>query len=100
MTSHTKLFAIATLFVAACATSTSSPVSTGASPSAGVTMRAPSPDPRVGLKAGIYDAGEAAWNLRLVSTTPPPEQFLHSTNSDLAFSGPYAIQGSYNGYQV
>jgi hypothetical protein len=46
------------------------------------------------------DAGEAAWNLRLLSKTPPPEKFRGSTNSDLAFTGKYAIQGSYNGFQV
>jgi hypothetical protein len=33
-------------------------------------------DPRVGLKAGLFDAGEAIWNLRLLSTTPPPREFL------------------------
>ena len=60
----------------------------------------PSPDPRVGLEAGMFDAGEAAWNLRLVSTTPPPEAFIGVTNSDLAFTGDYAIQGNYNGVQV
>ena len=63
-------------------------------------VTAPSPDPRVGLKAGIFDAGEAAWNLRLLSTTPPPEAFVGVTNSDLAFTGDYAIQGNYNGIQV
>jgi hypothetical protein len=36
----------------------------------------------------------------VVSKTPPSEQFLGITNSDLAFLGNYAIQGSYNGYQV
>jgi hypothetical protein len=60
----------------------------------------PSPDPRVGLKAGLYDAGVATWNMKLVSTTPPTGKFLHSTNSDLAFTGHYAIQGNYNGFQV
>ena len=62
--------------------------------------RAPSPDPRVGLKAGLMNAGEAVWNLRVVSQTPPSPQFVGITNSDLAFTGNYAIQGSYNGYQV
>ena len=61
---------------------------------------APSPDPRVGLKAGAADAGQAAWNLKLMSATPPSAKFTNSTNSDLAFLGPYAIQGSYNGYQI
>jgi hypothetical protein len=59
-----------------------------------------SPDPRVGLKAGMYDAGEAVWNLKVMSQTPPSEKFVGSVNSDLAFLGKYAIQGSYNGYQV
>ena len=36
-----------------------------------LSTTAPSPDPRVGLKAGRMDAGEALWNLRLVSATPP-----------------------------
>ena len=69
---------------------------------------APSPDPRVGLRAGWMDAGEAAWNLRVVSKTPPSEKFFSPTtpgdrrltNSDLAFSGKYAIQGNYSGVQV
>jgi hypothetical protein len=61
---------------------------------------APTPDPRVGLAAGWMDAATAAWNLRLVSSTPPPEAFVGVTNSDLAFIGDYAIQGNYNGFQV
>ena len=65
-----------------------------------VSMTAPSPDPRVGLSAGHWDAGQAAWNLKLVSTTPPTEKFVGVTNSDLAFSGKYVIQGNYNGFQV
>ncbi len=61
---------------------------------------APSPDPRVGLAPGLFDAEEAIWNLRLVSTTPPPEDFVGMTNSDLAFRDNYAFQGNYNGVQV
>ena len=61
---------------------------------------APSPDPRVGLRAGLYDAAEAVWNLKVVSRSRPAERFAPSTNSDLAFTGNYAIQGSYNGYQI
>jgi len=60
----------------------------------------PSPDPREGLAAGMFDAEEAIWNLRLLSNTPPQEAFVGSTNSDLAFTGPYAIQGNYDGIQV
>ena len=61
---------------------------------------APNPDPRVGLKAGARDAGEAIWNLKVMSKTPPSAKFAGITNSDLSFTGHYAIQGSYNGYQV
>ena len=64
------------------------------------TASPPSPDPRVGLKAGLADAGEAAWNLSRIATVAPPEKFVGSTNSDLAFIGNYAIQGNYNGWQI
>ncbi len=60
----------------------------------------PSPDPRVGLDAGLFDAEEAIWNLRLLSATPPPAAFVGVTNSDLAFTGRYAIQGNYNGILI
>ena len=61
---------------------------------------APNPDPRVGLGAGLFDAEEAVWNLRVLSETRPPEEFVGVTNSDLAFTGNYAIQGNYNGIQI
>src|SRR5436305_10175879 len=61
---------------------------------------APSPDPRVGLKPGVYDAGQANWNMRLLSLTKPTEKFAQSINSDLAFFGHYVIQGSFDGFQV
>ncbi len=60
----------------------------------------PNPDPRVGLRAGLFDAAQATWNLRLVSSTQPSEKFKGVTNSDLAFTGQYVIQGNYNGFQV
>ncbi|GBD32640.1 hypothetical protein HRbin33_01613 [bacterium HR33] len=60
----------------------------------------PSPDPRIGLKPGLFDAGQALWNLRLVAQTPPPREFVGITNSDLAFTGNYVIQGNYNGFQI
>jgi LVIVD repeat-containing protein len=77
-----------------------------------VSATAPSPDPRVGLKAGLWEAGEAAWNMRVVSSTPPSEKSLGGkhwgevgaqipTHSDLAFfGGKYAIQGNYNGFDI
>ena len=60
----------------------------------------PTPDPRVGLRAGLHDAAEAVWNLRVLSKTPSTDPFNKSANSDLAFLGKYAIQGNFNGYQV
>ena len=92
------------LALAACA---SSSTTAGGAPSPVAAV--PSPDPRIGLRAGTMDAAhrvvvepaaEAAWNVRLMSNTPSSEKFAGVTNSDLAFSGKYAIQGNYNGYQV
>ncbi len=60
----------------------------------------PSPDPRVGLGAGLFDAEEAIWNLKLVSQTPSPEDFVGAMNTDLAFKDNYVIQGNYNGFVV
>lgn len=68
----------------------------------------PSNDPRVGLKAGWRDAGQAAWNMRLVAHAPKPEQFVNPANigdigfanSDLAFSGNLVFQGNFAGVQV
>ncbi|HSU96888.1 MAG TPA: hypothetical protein VLI40_06630, partial [Gemmatimonadaceae bacterium] len=76
------------------------PVAQVVSPAANMAPGEPMPDPRVGLKAGAADAGQASWNLKLMSSNPPTGKFVGSTNSDLAFVGPYAIQGSYNGFQV
>jgi len=61
---------------------------------------APSPDPRVGLKAGLFDAGEAIWNLKKVGHIVSPDSFKGITNSDLAFYKNYVIQGNYNGFQI
>jgi hypothetical protein len=42
----------------------------------GAQQARPSPDdPRIGLRPGLTDAGEAAWNMELVSTLPRPEGF-------------------------
>jgi hypothetical protein len=71
-----------------------------AAPAARAQSAAPVPDPRVGLRAGLFDAAEATWNLRVVSETRPSQAFLGKTNSDLAFTGRYAIQGNYNGWQI
>lgn len=70
--------------------------------------QAPSPDPRVGLKAGIYNAQEALWNMRLVSATKRPDGFVVDSapgdfnyiDSDLAFDGKYVIQGNFHGILI
>src|SRR5262245_16167429 len=80
--------------------STPSPVNMSRTP--------PTPDPRIGLRAGWMNAAEAVWNLKVVSKTPPSADFMNPTtpgdgrltNSDLAFVGNYAIQGNYSGWQV
>jgi hypothetical protein len=85
--------------------------------------RASSDDPRIGLKAGLYDAGEAAFGLERLISLPKPPGFAPvppdpnvpapkegtpearaaaaaqygSTNSDLAFSGNHVFVGNYNG---
>ena len=92
-----SLFAIAALIGVACATS-----------HVNMSTTAPSPDPRVGLRAGWMNAAEAAWNIRLVSTTPPSPDFINRANpgdfqfinSDLSFTGSYVFQGNFSGVQV
>jgi hypothetical protein len=87
------------LMTAACATSTQTGMQAAG---------APTPDPRVTLRPGYLDAGQAAWNLELVVNRPRPEGFFDPqqpgsfsyANSDLAFSGNYLLQGGYNGIQV
>ena len=84
-------FALGALSLAACARTAT--VVTTPNPAA-------RPDPRVGLRAGLMDAQEAVSNLKVLAKVPPPPEFLGKTNSDLAFTGKYAIQGNYNGWQV
>ncbi len=98
--------AAVSIAVAACASTSGSAPSPAAA--ANMSLTPPSPDPRIGLKPGWFDAGEAAWNMALVSTTPPSESFINRAdpgdqrvwNSDLAFTGNYAIQGSYSGWEI
>lgn len=63
-------------------------------------------DPRVDLPGGYLDAPVASSNLDLLSSTPREGAFdgavndFAKVNSDLAFTGDYAIAGNYNGFQV
>jgi len=88
------------LFSLGCSSYSSSSYGGSTPAPATLSTAKPTPDPRVGLRAGLTDAGEAIWNLRLLSNTMSPERFAGSTNSDLAFTGKYAIQGNYNGWQI
>ena len=92
---------LAALGLAACASGTGGmPADEGATTAATGTAEPPEPDPRVGLEAGRFDAGTAAWNLRLVSTSAPPEPYRSATHSDLAFQGDHVIQGNYAGILI
>ncbi len=81
-------------------TESSSSMDKGITPKPMTQVEAPSPDPREGLKAGLFDAGEASWNLNMVAQKKPPKDFIGVTNSDLAFKGNYVFQGNYNGFMV
>ncbi|NCW43995.1 MAG: hypothetical protein EBV77_00600 [Gemmatimonadaceae bacterium] len=80
------VFAGAALMLAACAPAKKP--QTAANPAA---------DPRNNLKAGLFDAGEFTSNMKVVGKAVSPNGFLGITNSDLAFTGNYVIQGNYNG---
>ncbi|MFL5482032.1 MAG: hypothetical protein ACJ8AK_07555 [Gemmatimonadaceae bacterium] len=85
----------------ACAPTSYSPSTSAPSTVTGnMSTAAPTPDPRIGLRGGEYNAAEAIWNLRVVSETKPSEKFVTGINSDLAFLGNYVLQGSFSGYQV
>ncbi len=86
---HRLALAAALLASAACASNTPAPAPT--------PVRDPRNDARVGLKAGLHDAGEAIAGLKVTAKAVSPPGFAGVTNSDLAFVGNYAIQGNYNG---
>jgi hypothetical protein len=58
---------------------------------------APAADPRNNLKAGLFDAEKSVSNMKVIAEAKSPAGFLGNTNSDLAFTGKYVIQGNYNG---
>jgi hypothetical protein len=100
------ILALSVLAAAGCASAGSH--SESMSPASGMSATAPTPDPRVGLKSGWFNAGQAIWNLDVVSMTPPSKDFINPStpgddrlvNSDLAFLGNYVIQGNYSGMQI
>jgi hypothetical protein len=115
--SGTRMLAVSSLLCAATMLCIGQPMSPAPS-----NPRAPSDDPRIGLKAGLHDAAEAAFGLERIASLPKPPGFdaitttpprpqregskepppqptvsYGSTNSDLAFSGNHLFVGNYNG---
>jgi hypothetical protein len=102
MYSFSRLFVLSATLLAAAACMKSNPglaVPPGTAASSRVALP-PLPESRVGLRAGLNDAAQATQYMRVLSSTSPSPKFEGATNSDLAFIGNYAIQGSYNGFQV
>src|SRR5687767_3434607 len=99
--------AISSAAVLAACTSASPPSTPAPDVTPSLNLAPPSPDPRIGLKSGWWDAGEAIWNMRMVSTTRPSEKFVgpqpgdaRLKNSGLGFTGRYVVQGNYSGWQI
>jgi hypothetical protein len=68
-------------------------------------------DPRIGLAAGLHDAGQAAHHMELVATVPKPEAFripaglpaeaaILFANSDMAFRGEHVFVGNFWGFNI
>ena len=65
-------------------------------------------DPRVGLHAGWWDAGQAARGMELIGSGKKAEGFYNPANpgdfgflnGDLAFKGNIIVQGGFHGFQV
>jgi hypothetical protein len=88
----------------ACASSSSTVEAQSSSARPGA---APTQDPRLSLKAGWLDAGQALWNMRLVAAARPSAPFFNASgateeiwNSDLAFTGHDVVQGNFAGFQI
>ncbi len=95
-----RLLAVAASIGAVACGGSNAPPSTSPAPTPAVMQAgdvAPHIDARSNLKAGLMDAGEASFGLRIDAKAVSPPGFLGQTNSDLAFVGKYAIQGNYNG---
>jgi hypothetical protein len=107
-TTATLSLTAAALSAVACAGSASSSMSTSPMPLPPMATAASTTDPRVGLRAGMTDAGVAASNMRLVSHVAKSSSLegeggsrgLTFANSDLAFRGTYVFQGNFSGFQI
>ena len=77
----TTLLTLAATLIAASACASSTPPASTPTPTQPAATRQ---DPRVGLKAGLMDAGEAVSNLRVMAKAVSPPGFLGIFNSDMA----------------
>jgi hypothetical protein len=57
-------------------------------------------DGRVGLRAGLTNAQEAVSNMKVMSRAQMPAAMGTGWNSDITFTGKYAIQGNFNGMVI
>src|SRR5471032_579409 len=97
LTSYALRLATPAVLVLGAASSASKPPASAPAPNPNSMSAAPKRDMREGLKGGLQDAGEAVSNLKIDAKAVSPPGFLGITNSDLAFTDNYAIQGNYNG---
>jgi len=82
----TRLVAALSLAAAVCAAQPITP--------APVNPRAPADDPRVGLKAGLYDAAEAAFGMERLASLPKPPGFAPAADGTTeAFPPPQSGEG-------
>ena len=94
------MLALSVVIAASCSPSSGSAPGSMPVPAGSMSTQPPSPDPRVGLRAGRTNAGEASWNMRLIANRPSPPGAAGAWNSDLAFLRDYVLQGNYNGFIV
>ena len=59
-----------------------------------------SKDARVGLKGGLYNAQTAVSNMKVTGSAQTPASMGGAWNSDITFTGKYAIQGNFGGLVI
>jgi hypothetical protein len=57
-------------------------------------------DARVGLKGGLRNAQEAASYMKVTARAETPQTMGTGWNSDITFTGKYAVQGNFNGLVI
>jgi hypothetical protein len=100
------MLGLACLTATACATAVEAGAPAG--PSSAPSAAAQDADPRVGLRAGWTDAGEAARGMELIAHRPRPQGFYNPnnpgdsnfSNTDLAFRDDLAFVGNYHGFKI